>query len=88
MLTTDATHAEKLHQRPADVDKGHAAPGTRQTPDRQQDSQGPLYQEKYLTLPGGDKKEVRDTRPTVNRILRDPYIKKNISLFLEETKKR
>ncbi|WAR25387.1 NEK4-like protein [Mya arenaria] len=25
-------------------------------------------------------------RPTVNRILRDPYIKKNIAIFLEETK--
>lgn len=25
-------------------------------------------------------------RPTVNRILRDPYIKKNIAVFLEETK--
>ena len=88
MLTTDAADAEELHQRPADVDKGYAASGTGQTPHRQQDTQGPLYQEKYLTLPRGDKKEVRDTRPTVNRILRDPYIKKNISLFLEETKKR
>lgn len=29
-----------------------------------------------------------DKRPSVNRILRDPYIKKNISIFLEETKKR
>ncbi|XP_048740337.2 serine/threonine-protein kinase Nek4-like isoform X2 [Ostrea edulis] len=28
-----------------------------------------------------------DKRPSVNRILRDPYIKKNISIFLEETKK-
>ena len=27
-------------------------------------------------------------RPTVNRILRDPYIKKNIAIFLEETKQR
>jgi hypothetical protein len=26
-------------------------------------------------------------RPTVNRILRDSYIKKNIMLFLERTKK-
>lgn len=29
-----------------------------------------------------------EKRPTVNRILRDSYIKKNISIFLEETKKR
>lgn len=28
-----------------------------------------------------------EKRPSVNRILRDPYIKKNISIFLEETKK-
>ncbi|XP_021349769.1 serine/threonine-protein kinase Nek4-like isoform X2 [Mizuhopecten yessoensis] len=28
-----------------------------------------------------------EKRPTVNRILRDSYIKKNISIFLEETKK-
>ena len=27
-------------------------------------------------------------RPTVNKILRDPYIKKNIAIFLEETKQR
>ena len=29
-----------------------------------------------------------EKRPSVNRILRDSYIKKNISVFLEETKKR
>ena len=29
-----------------------------------------------------------DKRPSVNRILRDPYIKKNIAIFLEGTKKR
>ena len=29
-----------------------------------------------------------DRRPSVNRILRDPYIKKNIAIFLEGTKKR
>ncbi|KAJ8302334.1 hypothetical protein KUTeg_021321 [Tegillarca granosa] len=29
-----------------------------------------------------------EKRPSVNRILRDPYIKKNISIFLEDTKKR
>jgi NIMA (never in mitosis gene a)-related kinase len=28
-----------------------------------------------------------DRRPTVSRILRDPYIKRNIAIFLEETKK-
>lgn len=28
-----------------------------------------------------------DKRPSVNRILRDPYIKKNIAMFLESTKK-
>ncbi|XP_071081984.1 serine/threonine-protein kinase Nek4-like [Haliotis cracherodii] len=28
-----------------------------------------------------------DKRPSVNRILRDPYIKKNIAIFLEDTKK-
>ncbi len=29
-----------------------------------------------------------DRRPSVNRILRDPYIKKNIALFLEGTRKK
>lgn len=29
-----------------------------------------------------------EKRPSVNRILRDPYIKRNIAIFLEETKKR
>ena len=28
-----------------------------------------------------------DHRPSVNRILRDPYIKRNIAIFLEETNK-
>lgn len=28
-----------------------------------------------------------ERRPTVSRILRDPYIKRNIAVFLEETKK-
>lgn len=28
-----------------------------------------------------------DRRPSVNRILRDPYIKRNIAIFLEGTKK-
>ena len=29
-----------------------------------------------------------DKRPSVNRILRDPYIKRNIAVFIEGTKKR
>lgn len=29
-----------------------------------------------------------DRRPNVNRILRDPYIKKNIALFLEGTRRK
>ncbi|ESO88881.1 hypothetical protein LOTGIDRAFT_219034 [Lottia gigantea] len=29
-----------------------------------------------------------DKRPSVNKILREPYIKKNIAIFLEDTKKR
>jgi NIMA (never in mitosis gene a)-related kinase len=29
-----------------------------------------------------------ERRPSVNRILRDPYIKRNIAKFLEGTKKR
>jgi len=29
-----------------------------------------------------------DKRPSVNRVLRDPYIKRNIALFLEETRSR
>ena len=29
-----------------------------------------------------------EKRPSVNRILRDPYIKQNIAIFLEGTKKR
>lgn len=29
-----------------------------------------------------------EKRPTINRILRDPYIKENIAKFLEETRPR
>ncbi|KAK6993721.1 serine/threonine-protein kinase Nek4 [Biomphalaria glabrata] len=45
------------------------------------------YSEDLLSLMRSMLHQNPDKRPTVNRILRDPYIKRNIALFLEDTKK-
>ncbi|KAH9504854.1 Serine/threonine-protein kinase Nek4 [Bulinus truncatus] len=45
------------------------------------------YSDDLLSLMKSMLHQNPDKRPTVNRILRDPYIKKNIALFLEDTKK-
>ena len=46
------------------------------------------YSPELVTLIKAMLNQNPDKRPSVNRILRDPYIKKNIALFLEGTKKR
>ena len=46
-----------------------------------------VYSEELINLIKAMLQKSPEKRPTVNRILRDPYIKKNIAIFLEETKK-
>ena len=46
------------------------------------------YSPELVTLIRAMLNQNPDKRPSVNRILRDPYIKKNIALFLEGTKER
>ncbi|XP_059151041.1 serine/threonine-protein kinase Nek4-like isoform X2 [Physella acuta] len=45
------------------------------------------YSVELLTLMRSMLHQDPEKRPSVNRILRDPYIKKNIAIFLEDTKK-
>ncbi|XP_005089290.1 serine/threonine-protein kinase Nek4 [Aplysia californica] len=45
------------------------------------------YSSELLVLMRSMMHQEPEKRPSVNRILRDPYIKKNIAIFLEDTKK-
>ena len=46
------------------------------------------YSSDLLTLMRSMLHQDPEKRPSVNRILRDQYIKKNIAIFLEDTKKK
>ena len=46
------------------------------------------YSPELVTLIKAMLNQNPDKRPSVNRILRDPYIKRNIAIFLEGTKNR
>ena len=46
------------------------------------------YSPELVTLIRAMLNSAPEKRPSVNRILRDPYIKKNIALFLEGTRKK
>ena len=46
-----------------------------------------LYSAELIELIKAMLNQNPDRRPSVNWILRDPYIKRNIAIFLEETNK-
>jgi len=47
-----------------------------------------VYSSELVNLMRAMLNKTASKRPSVGRVLRDPYIKRNIALFLEETRSR
>jgi len=47
-----------------------------------------VYSSELVNLIRAMLNKTAEKRPSVSRVLRDPYIKRNIALFLEETRSR